>query len=69
MYKRPAVSRPTSLLSAAPAALPAFLATVLIFGMMMRAGRLTAWSLLLGGPIYAIYIAAALLLQAPVTVH
>lgn len=47
----------------------AFLATVLIFGMMMRVGRLSAWTLLLGGPIYAIYIAAALVLQAPVAVH
>ena len=47
----------------------AFLSTILIFGMMMRVGRLSAWSLLLGGPIYAIYISAALILQAPVAVH
>jgi cation:H+ antiporter len=47
----------------------AFLSTVVIFGMMMRADRLSAWTLLLGGPIYAVYIAAALLLQAPVAVH
>jgi cation:H+ antiporter len=47
----------------------AFLATILIFGIMMRAGRLSACSLLLGGPIYAIYIAAALILQVPVAAH
>ena len=43
MYKRPAVSRPTSLLSAAPAALPAFLATV-VFSVWAtsEAGYLTA---------------------------
>lgn len=47
----------------------AFLATILIFGMMMRIGRLSSWSLLLGGPIYAIYITAALIFQTPVAVH
>ncbi len=47
----------------------AFLATGLIFGMMMRVRRLSARSLLIGGPIYAIYIAAALFLQAPTAVH
>jgi cation:H+ antiporter len=40
----------------------AFVATLLIFGMMLRRGRLSAWSLLIGGPIYAAYVAAALLL-------
>ena len=40
----------------------AFVATLLIFGLMLRRGRLNAWSLLLGGPIYAAYILAALLL-------
>ena len=44
----------------------AFLATALIFGMMQRAGRLGAWTLLLGGPIYVIYIFTALSLQVPV---
>jgi cation:H+ antiporter len=43
----------------------AFVATALIFGMMLRAGRLSAWALLLGGPIYLVYIVAALTL--PVT--
>jgi cation:H+ antiporter len=47
----------------------AFVATALIFGMMLRAGRLSAWSLLLGGPLYAAYIAAALILQAPPVAH
>lgn len=40
----------------------AFLSTILIFGMMLRRGRLSAWSLLLGGPIYLVYVAAALFL-------
>jgi len=40
----------------------AFVATLLIFGVMLRRGRLNAWSLLLGGPIYLAYVAAALLL-------
>jgi cation:H+ antiporter len=55
----------TSALSFASAG-AAFLATALIFGMMLRAGRLSAWTLLLGGPIYAVYIAAALIFQVPV---
>jgi hypothetical protein len=33
---------------------------------MFRAKRLSAWMLLVGGPIYAAYIAAALLLPVPV---
>jgi cation:H+ antiporter len=40
----------------------AFVSTLLIFGMMLRRRRLSAWSLLLGGPIYLAYVAAALLL-------
>jgi cation:H+ antiporter len=40
----------------------AFVSTMLIFGLMLRRGRLSAWSLLLGGPIYVAYVAAALLL-------
>ena len=42
----------------------AFISTLLIFGLMLRRGRLSAWSLLIGGPIYAVYVAAALLLPA-----
>jgi cation:H+ antiporter len=42
----------------------AFVSTLLIFGMMLRRGRLSAWSLLIGGPIYLAYVAAALLLPA-----
>jgi len=34
----------------------AFVSTVLIFGVMLRRGRLSAWSLLLGGPIYLLYV-------------
>lgn len=40
----------------------AFVSIALIFGLMLRRGRLSAWSLLLGGPIYAAYVLAALLL-------
>jgi len=42
----------------------AFVSTLLIFGVMLRRGRLSAWSLLIGGPIYLAYVAAALLLPA-----
>ena len=42
----------------------AFVATFLIFGTMLRRGKLNAWSLLIGGPIYLAYVAAALLLPA-----
>jgi cation:H+ antiporter len=42
----------------------AFVSTLLIFGLMLRRGRLNAWSLLIGGPIYLAYVAAALLLPA-----
>jgi len=42
----------------------AFVATALIFGTMLRRGKLSAWSLLIGGPIYLAYVAAALLLPA-----
>jgi len=40
----------------------AFVATILIFGSMLRRGVLSAWSLLIGGPIYVAYVAAALFL-------
>jgi cation:H+ antiporter len=39
----------------------AFVATLLIFGTMIRTGRLSAWTLLIGGPIYVAYLAIALL--------
>lgn len=55
------VFTPTSALSFASAG-AAFLATALIFGSMLRRGRLSAWSLLLGGPIYLAYVGAALFL-------
>lgn len=38
----------------------AFVATVLIFGNMLRSGRLSAWTLLIGGPLYLIYVYLAL---------
>jgi cation:H+ antiporter len=44
----------------------AFVATILIFGMMLRARRLSAWLLLAGGPIYVAYVIAALTLPVPV---
>ena len=34
----------------------AFVATILIFGGMLLRGRLTAWSLLIGGPLYLVYL-------------
>jgi len=40
----------------------AFVSIALIFGTMWRRGRLSAWSLLLGGPIYVAYTLAALFL-------
>jgi len=45
----------------------ALLATLLIFGLMRRRGRLSAWTLLLGGPIYVAYVVAALLIPVPGT--
>jgi cation:H+ antiporter len=53
--------RPENALSLASAG-AAFLAVAVIFGTMFRLRRLSAWTLLAGGPIYAAYVAAALLL-------
>ncbi len=47
----------------------AFLSVFLIFGTMLRRGRLSAWALLIGGPIYAVYTVAALILPVPVVGH
>jgi cation:H+ antiporter len=47
----------------------AFAATIIIFGTMLRAHRLSAWTLLAGGPIYAMYVIAALTLPVPAVVH
>jgi cation:H+ antiporter len=38
----------------------AFVATILIFGNMLRTGHLSAWMLLIGGPLYLIYVYLAL---------
>ena len=38
----------------------AFLAVLLIFGNMLRSGRLSAWMLLVGGPLYLVYVYLAL---------
>ncbi len=38
----------------------AFLSTILIFGGMLLRGRLSAWALLIGGPLYLVYIYLAL---------
>jgi cation:H+ antiporter len=43
----------------------AFVATLIIFGTMFRVGRLNAWILLAGGPIYLLYVIAALTLPVP----
>ena len=39
----------------------AFVSTILIFGNMVRSGRLSAWYLLIGGPLYLLYVFLALL--------
>ncbi|MGH2416950.1 MAG: sodium:calcium antiporter [Candidatus Limnocylindria bacterium] len=38
----------------------AFVATILIFGGMVLRGRLSAWTLLIGGPLYLVYLYLAL---------
>jgi cation:H+ antiporter len=38
----------------------AVIATLIIFGNMLRTGRLSAWTLLIGGPLYLVYIYLAL---------
>jgi cation:H+ antiporter len=38
----------------------AIIATILIFGNMLRTGKLSAWTLLIGGPLYLIYVYLAL---------
>jgi cation:H+ antiporter len=38
----------------------AFASTILIFGTMMRRGTLSAWTLLIGGPLYLLYLGLAL---------
>jgi cation:H+ antiporter len=38
----------------------AFVATILIFGTMLRRSALSAWTLLLGGPLYLLYVYLAL---------
>jgi cation:H+ antiporter len=38
----------------------AFVATILIFGTMLRKGSLSAWTLLIGGPLYLLYVYLAL---------
>jgi cation:H+ antiporter len=38
----------------------AFASTILIFGFMLRKGTLSAWTLLIGGPLYLIYVYLAL---------
>jgi cation:H+ antiporter len=50
---------PENLISFASAGV-AFISTALIFGGMMLRGRLTAWSLLIGGPLYLVYVYLAL---------
>ena len=50
---------PDNLISFASAGV-AFVSTALIFGGMLLRGRLTAWSLLIGGPLYLVYVYLAL---------
>ena len=53
------VFTPESAIHFASAAV-AFAATIIIFGGMILRGRLSAWTLLIGGPLYLIYIYLAL---------
>jgi cation:H+ antiporter len=48
-----------SLISFASAGV-AFVSTILIFGMMLRRRTLSAWTLLIGGPLYLVYVYLAL---------
>jgi cation:H+ antiporter len=50
---------PESLIHFASAGV-AFVSTILIFGGMILRGRLTAWALLIGGPLYLVYLYLAL---------
>lgn len=50
---------PASAISFASAGV-AFGATILIFGNMLRRGSLSAWGLLIGGPLYLVYVYLAL---------
>jgi cation:H+ antiporter len=52
---------PAAALSFASAA-ATFISMILIFGTMARRHRLSAWSLLIGGPFYLLYVLAALIL-------
>ena len=47
----------------------AILATLIIFGNMMRTGRLSAWTLLIGGPLYLLYVYLALFTPLGVGAH
>ena len=38
----------------------AFVSTIAIFGLMLRRGTLSAWTLLIGGPLYLVYVYLAL---------
>ncbi|HET7685634.1 MAG TPA: sodium:calcium antiporter [Candidatus Limnocylindria bacterium] len=38
----------------------AFVSTILIFGTMLRSGKLNAWHLMVGGPLYLVYLYLAL---------
>ena len=53
------VFTPESAIHFASAAV-AFVATILIFGGMLLRGRLSAWTLLIGGPLYLVYLYLAL---------
>ncbi len=53
------VFTPESAIHFASAAV-AFAATILIFGGMLLRGRLSAWTLLIGGPLYLVYLYLAL---------
>ena len=56
---------PAAALSFASAGV-AFVSMILIFGTMARRGKLSAWTLLIGGPCYLVYLLAALFLPVAV---
>jgi cation:H+ antiporter len=59
---------PASALSFASAG-AALSATMIIFGVMLWRRRLSAWSLLIGGPIYVAYIVVALVVPVNAPIH
>jgi cation:H+ antiporter len=47
----------------------AFVSTILIFGGMLLRGRLSAWALIIGGPLYLVYLYLALFTDLGASAH